>query len=233
MMEGTASFYAFTAVAETACERGVAQQAAAIDSQPRSAFATAAAWGARVMMRFGSLSIICLILSGCAEERPQPSDSVESVYNLGVDAYRAEDYAEAFEHWSAAAARGELNALNNLGFLLYNGLGVDQNQEEGISLWRIASFAGHAESQWHLASAYEVGEGVQQDLLKAYAWYMCAVESAAREVRESDESDVESEIIKDARNSIEELRGKLGATELVDAEALAAEYARRYAKAAP
>lgn len=190
-------------------------------------------WARRVMMRLGSLSIICLVLGGCAEEMPQSSDSVESVYNLGVYAYRAEDYAKAFEHWSAAAARGELNALNNLGFLLHNGLGVDQNQEEAINLWRIASFAGHSESQWHLASAYEVGEGVQQDLLKAYAWHMCAIESAAREIRESDESDVESEVIKDARNSIEELRGKLGATELVDAEALAAEYTRRFAKAVP
>lgn len=184
-------------------------------------------------MRFAPVLIICFVLGGCVEDAPRASDSVVSVYNLGVDAYRAEDYSKAFEHWSAAAARGELNALNNLGFLLYNGFGVEQSQVEAVKLWRIASFAGHSESQWHLASAYEAGEGVQKDLLKAYAWYTCAVESAAREIKASDESEAESEVIKDARSSIEELKRILAASELSDAEALAAEYGRRYAKAAP
>lgn len=184
-------------------------------------------------MKSAFVCIVCIVLCGCAEDAAGPAASSESPYNLGVQAYRAKDYAKAFQHWSEAAAHGELNALNNLGYLLYNGYGVKKSYEEAIKLWRIASFAGHAESQWHLAWAYESGEGIEQDRLKAYAWYVCAVDSAARELKQSSESDAESVVIKGARSSIDELKSMLDANELKDAEALAAEYVARYAKAAP
>jgi TPR repeat protein len=46
----------------------------------------------------------------------------------GVEAYRSKNYAAARLHWTRAIDHGELSALNNLGYLLYNGLGVRQTK---------------------------------------------------------------------------------------------------------
>jgi TPR repeat protein len=106
------------------------------------------------------------------------SASSDVPYNKGVDAFKAKKYDEAFRHWSEAASHGNVSALNNLGFLLYRGHGVPKDQEAAIDLWRTAAYAGHPESQWHLAEAYEFGAGVKKDRSRAYGWYQCAVASA-------------------------------------------------------
>jgi len=123
-------------------------------------------------MRF-TIPVIAIVLSACA-----PGSEPKSTYNLGVDAYLSKDYAKAYSHWSEAAVHGNVDALNNLGYLAHNGYGVRENQEEAIRLWRTASFAGHSESQWHLGKAHEDGSGIERDLAKAYAWYACAIASA-------------------------------------------------------
>lgn len=186
------------------------------------------------MMRLTVALLMSWALLGCTEsETAQAADSVETTYNQGVEAYRAKDYAKAFAHWTHAAAYGEVNALNNLGFLLYNGHGVETNHAAAIKLWRTASFAGHAESQWHLAAAYESGVGVEQDPAKAYAWYRCSIVSAGREIQADQEDDAASIVLDDARKSIGKLAPTLSEAELKRAEALATEYTSRYAQAAP
>ena len=95
-------------------------------------------------------------------------------YNLGVDAYRAKNYTEARRHWNKAVDQGVRDAYNNLGFLLYNGFGGDQDTVRAVALWRDAAMLGNAESQWHLASAYEEGKGTVRNQIEAYAWYECA-----------------------------------------------------------
>jgi uncharacterized protein len=187
------------------------------------------------MKRFALIvAVAATALCGCIDKGVGDSaDADDSSYNLGVRAYRAKDYAKAFDHWSRAAAHGELNALNNLGFLLYNGYGVEKNVEEATDLWTTASFAGHSESQWHLGGAYEDGRGVEKNLSKAYAWYRCAIESATGRLERGEHAEEESKILKDARTSAAELEPTLTANELKLGKELAVEYVSRYARAAP
>jgi hypothetical protein len=106
-------------------------------------------------------------------------DALDEPYNAGVDAWKKKDYAQAANQWSQVVLAGNVDAMNNLAFLYFNGLGLKPRVSDAIRLWRIAGFAGHSEAQWHLGVAYESGRGVENDQAKAYAWYQCAVARTA------------------------------------------------------
>ena len=178
------------------------------------------------MTRFG-LSLLAGIVLAAGQ-----SAADDSAYNRGVDAYKRKDYAEALAQWSASVAKGNIDAMNNLGYLLYYGRGTDRAPQDAVQLWRVAAFAGQSEAQWHLAAAYETGLGVEADVAKAYAWYRCSVETASAKLQ-GDKRDAEARILKDAKESLSKLRMKLSADEAKRGQALAADYVRRYAKPAP
>lgn len=175
-------------------------------------------------MRIVALALAVAVLSGCATQSVR-----ESQYNLGVDAYKAKDYAAARQHWSRAIDAGELSAFNNLGYLLYQGLGGPTDRRRAASLWQEAAFRGHSEAQWHLGQAYEEGGGVPRSVVEAYAWYRCAVASAEAT---SETEDVEAQILGDARKSLTDLLRNLPADQFGAAESLARRYIERYAKKA-
>lgn len=158
----------------------------------------------------------------------------ESDYNLGVNAYKKKDYAEAAAQWKKSVARGNADAMNNLGFLLYYGYGVTKDLEAAIGLWRAASFAGTSEAQWHLGNAYQTGVGVEKDAAKAYAWYRCAIETASTKIRsKAADSEGEADILEDAQESLQQLSETITAADRARGEALANAYIARYAKPAP
>jgi hypothetical protein len=157
----------------------------------------------------------------------------ESDYNLGVQAYQKKDYSEAAAQWQKSVVRGNVDAMNNLAFLLYYGYGITKDPDAAIGLWRAASFAGNSESQWHLGRAYETGVGVQRDPVKAYAWYRCSEESALIKVRSKKDVEIEADILKDARDSLQQLNEKISASELASGQAFASEFIARYGKPAP
>lgn len=152
----------------------------------------------------------------------------ESEYNRGVSAYRSKNYAEAREHWAKAIAdEHERSAKNNLGYLLYYGLGGEADIDQAISLWTQAAQAGDRESQWHLGQASEDGKGVEQSVVKAYAWYRCA---AAGVPALSADGELETDIALDARKSLDRLLPKLSPAELEGAEKLAELYIAKYSR---
>jgi len=124
--------------------------------------------------------------------------------------------------------------MNNLGYLLYNGYGVDKDPDRAVKLWQIASAAGESESQWHLGSAYEAGIGVERSLSKAYAWYQCALETASiNSTAANKDHATEAAIHKDAKGSLDKMKDGLSTSDLEMGRALAAEYIARYAKPPP
>jgi TPR repeat protein len=131
----------------------------------------------------GSVVRSTLVVMSCLLIASPVCIGAESDYNLGVQAYRVRDYPEAAAQWKKSVARGNVDAMNNIGYLLYYGYGVTKDLDAAIDRWRAASFAGHSEAQWHLGNAYEAGSGVQKDLTKAFAWYRCSEESASTKVR--------------------------------------------------
>jgi TPR repeat protein len=183
--------------------------------------------GAGAVARFG-LVVLCGLVVSCA------SVPAETPYNLGVAAYKKRNYSEAAAQWTKSVARGDTEAMNNLGYLLYNGYGVDKDTDRAVMLWRVASEAGESESQWHLGRAYETGIGVERSLTKAYAWYRCAIEIASsNSTAANKDHDTEAAILKDAKESLDKIKDGLNASELLAGRALAAEYITRYGKPAP
>jgi TPR repeat protein len=168
--------------------------------------------------------LLCfLAISGCANKT-----SSESEYNLGVRAYRVKDYASARQHWAKAVVEEhEIAAYNNLGYLLYYGLGGPENTNQAVSLWIQAAQRGERESQWHLGKAFEDGKGREQNFIEAYAWYRCAV--GGFEATPAID-DLDAQIAQDASQSLIRLLPKLSPDVFEAAEKLAKQYVTKYSK---
>ncbi|MBS0376742.1 MAG: sel1 repeat family protein [Proteobacteria bacterium] len=168
-----------------------------------------------------------LVLAACT-----PFRAAESPYNLGVAAWKQKDYPEAARQWSVEVLQGNADALNNLAYLYFNGLGGPKRVDAAVGLWRLAAQAGHSEAQWHLGFAYERGAGVPQSPSRAFGWYRCAMASAEREAH-GDKEAIERTIFEDAKRSLEDLQPGMSAAEIAEGEALARELIDRYGRAAP
>lgn len=175
------------------------------------------------IMKGAFFAFAIALLQGCAT----PTAS-ESSYNMGVFAYRTHDYAGARHQWRRAVEEGEVAALNNLGYLLYEGLGGEPDQAQAVALWRQAALLQHSEAQWHLGQAFEDGTGIPRNLVEAYAWYRCAIANAGAAT--SDEADVEGQIAEGARKSLASVLRKLNPDQWGAAERLARDYIDSHAR---
>ena len=152
----------------------------------------------------------------------------ESAYNLGVDAFRKKDYAAARRHWSTSVTDDhDATAENNLGYLLYHGLGGALDADRAVALWRDAAQRGEREAQLHLGQAYEDGKGVERSVVRAYAWYRCAG-AGVRATRLDDDPD--AEIVRDAERALAKLLPTLSPEAFEAAEKLAKTYVADYAR---
>jgi len=119
-------------------------------------------------------------------------------YNLGVMYYTGQGVEQSYEnafHWlSQAADQGHLNSMFNLATMYYNGQGVNsalmqiwplslisrrQNLQDAATWYQEAAEYEHAGAQYNLATMYEAGEGVDQDLIQAYVWARLARDNEA------------------------------------------------------
>jgi TPR repeat protein len=99
------------------------------------------------------------------------SPSAEEIFNQGMDAYEAEDYAKAVELWHKSADMGNDNAQNALGNCYLYGNGVPQDDKKAAEWYRKSADQGHEFAQNNLAMCYYNGNGVPQDFKKAAEWF--------------------------------------------------------------
>jgi hypothetical protein len=170
-----------------------------------------------------TLAMAAMLLAVSWSAVAQSDDVAE--YNRGVDAFRAKDYAGARLHWGKLAAKPNADAYNNLGFLLYYGMGGEADPVRAVALWRDAAEMGQRESQWHLAHAYEEGKGVTANIVEAYAWYRC-VDAAYRLKPAGDGED--GEIRQDTSEAVARLFSRIAAKHRDAAERLAKAYTDLY-----
>jgi len=74
----------------------------------------------------------------------------------------------------AGAARGEAEALYELGWCYHLGKGVSQSYERAAELWKQNAAKGHAVAQYNLGVLYDNGLGVPQSYERAAALYQQA-----------------------------------------------------------
>ena len=94
----------------------------------------------------------------------------------GFAAYQQKNYAVAIAEFKEAAAKGNAEAQNSLGFMYANGQGVTQNYPEALQWYRRAAEQGDAMAQHNLGIMYDEGRGVTQNYPEALKWYRRAAE---------------------------------------------------------
>lgn len=108
--------------------------------------------------RFTAIAFSCAVFAAFstqnearAEPRPEtfhPSGTAlagdQSVFDEGVKAYDAGDYAQAFGIWLPLAKAGDLAAQRNVAHLLRNGLGVDADPARALFFYERAARSGLA-----------------------------------------------------------------------------------------
>ena len=86
------------------------------------------------------------------------------------------DFEEAARWYRLAAEQGLSEAQNNLGVMLKDGQGVEQDYAEAARWFTMAARQDNMLAQLNLGWLYHAGKGVQQDADSAQYWYERAAE---------------------------------------------------------
>lgn len=78
---------------------------------------------------------------------------------------------------SVLAAKGDINAQNDLGHHYFNGQGVTRDPVKAHALFLASAEKGHQTGQYNLALCYLDGVGVTKDEQLAFTWFMKAASS--------------------------------------------------------
>lgn len=91
------------------------------------------------------------------------SNIAERLFYTGTCHYRNQDYQLSAQAWQQLAEHNavdreyqelQIDVLNNLGYLMFFGLGIEKNQAKAIEYWKKAISLGQTESEYHLCHAY-------------------------------------------------------------------------------
>jgi len=101
-------------------------------------------------------------------------------YRVGQVAYFFGNHISAFNQWQPLAEQGYAQAQASMGWLYQAGLGVKQDNIEGLKWYQLAAKQGHAVAQNNMGVMYENGIVVNKNLEKAVAWYRKSAEQGYR-----------------------------------------------------
>lgn len=91
--------------------------------------------------------------------------------------YENPNYEKAFDCFKKAAEKGDALAMNNMGDMYENGLGVKQDFQKAIECFQNAIDNGEPTGYLSLGYVYQVGDGVEVDLQKAKEYYQLAIDN--------------------------------------------------------
>ena len=93
---------------------------------------------------------------------------------LYLDGYvddAGKNYEKAKYWFEMAAEQDYRTAYHNLGHLYSEDMNPFKNDETANVYWRVAAGLGDAESQYHLAVSYVLGDGIEKNVKIAYEWF--------------------------------------------------------------
>ncbi len=90
------------------------------------------------------------------------------------------DEAKAIALYRQAASAGHVRAMHNLGAMLLKNTPAP-SYREAAAWFEQAAAKGFPDSQYNLALLYEHGLGVEQNLARAYQWYVLAAKAGVKE----------------------------------------------------
>ena len=89
------------------------------------------------------LLTICLLSAFLSVASFADNASAELTYDIGEKYYNEKDYEKALEYFQKAAEAGNAKAMNNIGNLYYDGLGVEQDEAKAEEWYAKAKAAGY------------------------------------------------------------------------------------------
>ena len=92
----------------------------------------------------------------------------------GLQAFKAQDYATAYEQFLPLAQSGDIRAQTYVGMMYFNGLSVSRNLENAADWYGRAAENGHPHAQFHLGWMYDTGKGLEKDKKLAADWLAAA-----------------------------------------------------------
>jgi TPR repeat protein len=99
---------------------------------------------------------------------------ISTFFTLILLGFAGGSYGQDFEETKLLAEQGDLNAQLDLGTLYSRGLGIPENDAEGVEwFWRAAK-QGSRFAFYELGVHYGNGRGVVFDSVKAYAYFSIA-----------------------------------------------------------
>ena len=121
---------------------------------------------------------LCQAARDAAPDRSSP-EFIRATAWLGRILDAANDHDAAVPHFEFAASAGNASAMNSLGVMYNEGLGVAQSDAEAIRWYRASAEAGNANGMANLGVMYKDGRGVMQDHAEAVRWYRASAESGS------------------------------------------------------
>jgi TPR repeat protein len=91
---------------------------------------------------------------------------------LGIE----QNFVEALDWYYKAAAQGNPNAQENIGYLYQHGLGVDTDYAEAETWYYKAAGQGNSNAENQLGYMNQYGLGIPADFAQALAWYHTAAD---------------------------------------------------------
>ena len=106
----------------------------------------------------------------------------------GYQAYKKQNYINAYKHWIVPANNGDRVSQYNIALLYFFGNGVEQNLETAFKYCRKAAVQGLPRAQNNLAHMYANGLGIQQNYVLSYQWSFLAYKNGYPSKKLLDES---------------------------------------------
>jgi TPR repeat protein len=114
--------------------------------------------------------LLLAVLAGVSPAAPAQQDDTFTDIKPGIDALDP-------DRLLGAVQKGDPRAMNNVGLMWAQGIGVPKvDYEEAIRWWKEAARRGYAVSMNNLGLAYANGHGVKQDYRQALKWWEMAAE---------------------------------------------------------
>ncbi|GHU25714.1 hypothetical protein AGMMS50256_00840 [Betaproteobacteria bacterium] len=149
----------------------------------------------------------------------EPSDA-EAQFKLGKTFQDSRDFVQAVAWYRKATVQGFAKAQNNLGGMYFYGHGVAKDDAEVVRWYRKAADQELGDAQYNLSVAYIEGQGVAQNDTIACMWVILALSKI----------DLTSSFYSIAISLREELASRLTKQQFAEAQRLAQEWEKSYAR---
>ena len=103
--------------------------------------------------------------------------SIADNYQQGLEAYKQQDYKNAFLLLSSAANLNHPESQNMLGGMYLEGQGVPKSEQIAFSWFKRSADLGYVTAQTNLAYMYHQGIGCTKDVFLAKEWYQKAIKN--------------------------------------------------------